>query len=189
MVTMMKSPPPEQHVGEPAWVRAIDAITRVGAIIVGIATLALLVLIALNVVLRNTISSPVPGAMSLIIYWCMPMIGIMGLGYVHLQNEQIVMTLLAENASERALKRLSVIVEIVVAALLVVLVLFTWSAAMQDFSLRLVDNTEPWLPIWPGRFVLLLGLVISLLAVLARIYRIIAGTTDLVPDEMKEALE
>lgn len=177
----------EKH--EPRWVSAIDGITRVGAAIVGLATLILLLVIVSNVVMRNALSIPLPGSLSLIAYWCMPAIGIMGLGFVHLRNEQIVMTLLAENASERVIKRLSIAVEVVIAGLLVVLIVSTWAAAMEDFTLRRVDQTERWLPIWPGRFVLFTGLVIVLLAIPARIYRILTGAVDPVPDEINEAFE
>jgi TRAP-type C4-dicarboxylate transport system permease small subunit len=174
---------------EPPWVGLIDKITRVGAVIVGLVTLMLLLTIVVDVVMRNVFAAPLPGALSTTIYWWMPIIGVFGLGYVHLRNEQIVMTLLAENASARALKPLGVSVEIVVAALIILLLVLSWESAMQHFGYQTAAPDQKWLPIWPGRFALVAGLAIVLLAVPARIYRILAGTTTLVPDEISEAVE
>lgn len=174
---------------EPRWVGVIDAITRAGAVIVGLALLILLLTTVVDVAMRNAIGTPLPGSLAMVTYWWMPTIGIIGLGYIHLRNEQIVMTLLAENASERALRRLEIVVDVLVFGLVVLLLVVSWESAMEHFGYLSADSTHKWLPIWPGRFVLVAGLVIVLLAIPARIYRILKGTINPVPDEINEATE
>lgn len=173
---------------EPRWVRAIETVTHVAAIAVGVLILTMLVLIVADVVMRNLLNQPIGGVLGVVTYLLMPSIGILGLGYVHLRNEEIVMTLIAEEAGARTRTIVGVGVEALVLGTAVYLLCLAVPTAAHHIEVGTADPIYAWIPYWPARIIVVVGLAVLVLAVPARLYRLTRGTEPAPNDVESEVL-
>jgi hypothetical protein len=78
---------------------------------------------------------------------------------------------------------LSIVSEIVVFALLAWLSYLSLGKLITSLSTGESALVVQWIPLWPGRLMLLVALMISALAALARIYKVIHSTPTAIEGE------
>ncbi|MFI5621870.1 TRAP transporter small permease subunit [Nocardioides sp. NPDC051685] len=127
--------------------------------------------IVVDAVARSVFRDPLPGTLEITQYLWMPAMISLSLGYAMYRGEHIRVDLLTSGAGTRTRR----VVEIGGAFLsLAVLVVVAWAGV--DRARASVGTFEhsagsDWVPIWPGRALVAIGLVVLVLQVLAQLMR------------------
>jgi TRAP-type mannitol/chloroaromatic compound transport system permease small subunit len=152
------------------WLKWIDRFSLLLAGLGGVATLALMINVVLDVVARF-LDRPFPGTLDLTQYTWMPSIVALGLGYALLRGEHIRVNLLTAPTGPLVQR----IIEIVgMVFTLGTVILFIWFSTEKAAEAMGFDETAvgtPWLQIWPYRWVLVVGMIGLLLQACAQLLR------------------
>lgn len=173
------------------WLKWIDRLSILLAVLGGIATVGLLVNVVLDVLGRFFFSSPISGTLDFTQFAWMPMLVSLGLGCALLRGEHIRVNLLTAPTGGRVQR----IIEVVgMVFTLGTVLLFIWfgtekAAGAMGYGEKAVGNAG--LEVWPYRWVIVVGMVGLLLQAFAQLLRAITDEefkpTD--EDEAAAALE
>lgn len=165
--------PVEQVPERLAWLRWVDRLSSVLAVVAGAATILMMLNVVADVIGRYFFRHPLPGTIDLTQSVWMPTLVSLALGYSLLRGEHICVSLLTAPTRARTQR----IVEIFAMAVsLVVVWMFIWFAVDKAQSAMELDEkaiAAPWLHTWPFRWVLVVGLIGLLLQIAATLLRAI----------------
>lgn len=155
------------------WLKWIDRLSAVMAVVGGVATVGLMVNVIIDVTGRYFFHQPLRGTLELTQYGWMPTLVSLGLGYALLRGEHIRVNLLTAPTRPRTQR----VIEISsMTFTLVTIALFAWLAAEKARSstaFRESVVSVPWLEVWPFRWILVIGLMVLLLQTFATLARAI----------------
>lgn len=183
----MASDEPVRTTQEPALLRVIDRLSSGAGVISGLALVALILNVTVDVVARTFAGRPIGLTLELTQYWWMPLV--VGLSYALAQQkgEHITVTVLLDRLPVSTRR----IVEGVFSALGTVIVLllawFAFVSAADATELGLVVNSDPPLPYWHIKIVVAVGLALFALQLAATTIRHFIGTSVLVDELATEA--
>lgn len=153
-----------------SWTRWVDRLSVGFAVVGGIATVVLMVNVVVDVVGRVVFNHPLRGTLELTQFVWMPALVSLGLGYALLAGEHIRVNLLTAPTGPGTRR----VVEIVSMAFSFVVVgLLLWFGVDKVVSSMAINEQAmglPWLPVWPSRWVVVIGLAGLLLQTLAMIW-------------------
>lgn len=154
----------------PKWYSIAETILRISAAVGGIAVILLAINIALDVILRYTMNTGIPGTIDMVSFWWVPLIAVMAWGMTTLRNEHIHVSLLVDQAGPRTQR----ILEIVTSLILVVVVLWIAFVQFEEFlhaiQLGEAAGSTRWVIVPPIRFCIVTALVLMAVALLLRSY-------------------
>lgn len=172
MTSQQPTDPRVETVGEsrePAWVSAIDKLTRVGVGIGGVVVAIIALEIVVDVISRNFFNHPIPGTLEMVALWWMPVIAYMAIGYAQFHDEQIRVTLLLEKARPSHVRILDLVQEFVSGLMVIWMIYLATIQTIRSYQIQEAGIVNAWLLYWPGRAAVALGLVITLAAIVGRI--------------------
>lgn len=179
--------PSRSETGRLGWLRVIDTISIVLAVLAALITASLMINVIADVLGRGLFNRPLPGTIDLTQYAWMPSLISLALGYALLRGEHIRVSLLTGPIGPRAQRVIEVIG---MASTLVVVTFFIWFGVEKAFdSARTSEHAvgAPWLTIWPFRVVLVVGMIGLLLQALAQLIRAVT-VHDFVPADEDETI-
>lgn len=157
-----------------SWLKWIDRLSTLMAVLGGVATVGLMINVVLDVIGRYFYNQPLPGTLDLTQFAWMPTLVSLGLAYAMLRGEHIQVSLLTAPTGPRTQRIIDIVA---MASTLTVTTMLLWFGAEKagdamGFEERAVGT--PWLEIWPFRWVIVVGLAALLLQTLASLLRVIA---------------
>lgn len=158
-------------VRDPLGIRLIDRINRILVSVAAVVTIVLMLHMVVDVAGRFLANRPLAGTLEYVTYWWMPLIVFLGLGWAQYRKEHINVTLLTETLSDRTRKIADTIADVITLIVVALLVVFSFQGAEHSFAIGEAALGTATVPIWPTRFVAVIGLVGLLLQVAATIYR------------------
>jgi TRAP-type C4-dicarboxylate transport system permease small subunit len=159
----------------PIWVRVIDVAVAVAVAVLAIMLAMMMIVLALDSLGRNVFRSPITGTTDLVSHLWMPALALLGVGYAQLRDEHIRVTIVTEKAAPAARRVLEIVVEVVGGLTALLLAILTMNVFAENLRIGKTAQTAPWLPLWPGQLLVVIGLAICALAAAARIYRLARG--------------
>jgi TRAP-type mannitol/chloroaromatic compound transport system permease small subunit len=173
------------------WLRWIDRLSILLAILGGVATLGLMTNVVIDVLGRYFFNRPLPGTLDLTQFAWMPTLVSLGLGYALLRGEHIRVNLLTAPTrprTQRIIEIVGMVFTFVTAALFIWFCVRKANEAM-DFGEKAVG--AHWLAIWPFRWVIVVGMIGLMLQAFAQMLRAItvAEFKSSDADEAAAALE
>lgn len=169
------------------WLKWIDRFSTLLAILGGVATVALMLNVVMDVIGRYFFNRPFPGTLDLTQFAWMPSLVALGLGYALLRGEHIRVNLLTAPTGPRVQRIIEVVAMVFT---LGTTVLFLWFGSEKAFEAMGFDEKAvgtPWLHIWPYRWVIVLGLVGLLLQAFAQLLRAVT-VAEFKPTDEDEAI-
>lgn len=168
-------------VNDPLPVRLVDRLNLALAALGGVAAAGLLTTILVNVVSRKFFDVPLSGTLDLSAYLWMPVLTSLAMGYALQKHEHVRVSLITENARPLTQQVVEVFSLVLTVCLIGLLAVFTFSDAMTQRGFNEHATGTPWLPVWPLRFVVAVGvagLALQSLAECVRALRpgVVAGT-------------
>lgn len=163
---------------EPLWVRVIERLSQAAAVIGAIAALLLALNVIIDVTLRYLFRMTLPGTLDLVMFWWMPISAVLPQALTELSGEHIRVSLLTERLRgihKRIIDSFGAIVALIIVGSLVY---YTAITAVNKMEVDESALGAPWIPVWPVRMFVVLGLVIFLLQICASVYRAVTGQTD-----------
>jgi TRAP-type C4-dicarboxylate transport system permease small subunit len=151
--------------------RWIDALSKAAAVIAAVIAAAMALHIVVDAISRSMFNNPLSGTLEITQYLTMPAVISLSLGYAMLRGEHIRVDLLTAGAGARTRQ----VVEVSAMFLaLVVMGLVAWAGidrANASFGLLEHSAGSDWVPIWPGRSLVAIGLVVLVLQIFAQLVR------------------
>lgn len=171
------------------WIRWIDRVSIVTAVIGGIATVGLMLHVATDVAGRALANRPLSGTLDVTQYAWMPTLIALGLGYALQRGEHIRVSLMTAPAGPRTQRW----VEVASMALtLIVAALFIWFGAenaQHSFAISESAVGASWLSIWPFRWIVVIGLIVLVLQTIATMTRVLTDPDFEIEDDVEAALQ
>lgn len=158
---------------EPKWITWIDRVTYIGVTIAGVATAIMSLQIVADIFSRTFLNQPLPGTIEMASYWWMPAIAFFAIGFAQITDRQIRVMLLIEGGKPAHIRILDMIMEIVCVAFVLIMLYLSILRVISSYETEEAGFINPWLVLWPGRLVVVIGLVITVFASVARIYRLL----------------
>ncbi|MGW8814407.1 TRAP transporter small permease subunit [Gordonia terrae] len=143
--------------------KLLQAVTNGLAAIAGAAVLLLMLNITADVALRVFTGQPLDGTNALVSTIWMPLIVFLGLGFAQARNEHIRVTLVSDRLSPALLSIASVSTLLVAMAVTAVLIYASFNEAARSFEISQTTTGILALPVWPMKFVMLVGFTVLFL--------------------------
>lgn len=182
---MMSSDPNSARHG---WLRWIDRFSAALAIIGGVAALALMINVIVDVIGRSLFNRPLPPTLELTQFAWMPILISLGLGYALQRGEHIRVTLLTSPTTPRTQRVIEIISLAFTLATVGVLTYFTVLRAERATAIGEVAVGTPWIPVWLIRWIVVVGLIGFLLQTVAELCRAWMASEFEEEDEVTVAL-
>jgi TRAP-type C4-dicarboxylate transport system permease small subunit len=164
-----------RHSGRFPLRRAIDKLAAGG---LGLASV-LIGLMGLNIVLdvvgRNVFGQPLPSTLEMVQFLWMPGLAILALGHTTLRSEEIRVTVLTDALSPAGAKVADIASAVVAGGLMGWVMVLCWERALVSFQLD-EKTAGTAFPIWPGRFLVAIGVTILLIAIVGRLSDLLRPT-------------
>jgi TRAP-type C4-dicarboxylate transport system permease small subunit len=136
--------------------RVVETFSRIGAVVGGVGIVILMLLATAGAIGRR-LGEPVPDVLEACETIMFASV-FLGMAYVALQRGHINVTMFTQRLSLRAQKTLDAGVQLLAAAVFALLTWSSWDLAWKWFLIREVRlGAFPW-PIWPFRFLFVLGI-------------------------------
>lgn len=175
-----------EHTNESVrWLRWIDRLSVLLAVVGGIATIGLMLNVVLDVFGRVLYNRPLPGTLDLTQFAWMPSAVSLGLGYALLRGEHVRVNLLTAPTGPRTQRIIEIVAMIFTIGTLALIIGFGIEKARQAMEIIERAVGTRWLEIWPFRWVLIVGLSGMLLQALASLLRAITAK-EFTPDDQDE---
>ncbi|MGX7727521.1 TRAP transporter small permease subunit [Rhodococcus sp. 5G237] len=151
----------------PVVLRLVDRIAAGGVGLAGV----LVGLMGFNIIidiLARVAGDPLPATLDMVQYLWMPGLALLALGSTELRSEQIRVTVLTDALSPVGAKVADIVGAIVVGGLMAWVTVLCWERAFAAFEIgekTAVTNV----PIWPGRFLVAIGVTLLLICAGARL--------------------
>ena len=141
------------------WLMWVDRLSVGLAIVGGVATIAMMLNVVVDVIGRSVFSRPLAGTLELTQFAWMPILVSLGLGYALLQGEHIRVNLLTAPTKSRTQR----VIEIVgMTFTLCIAALLAWYGGVKAAGAMSIGERAvgvSWLDIWPFRWVIVVGMV------------------------------
>jgi len=144
----------------------VDRLSGLSAGLAGLLTIPMMFTVFLDAVLRATLGVAPPGVIELNSFLLVTMI-YLGLAGAQRNRQNFRVTLVAERLPRWADLTLSALLQLLLTAILVALVIFTFNSLMFSLEREEVTYGIIQVPLWPSRLVLSLGFVLLLIQCLA----------------------
>ncbi|WP_443134920.1 TRAP transporter small permease subunit [Gordonia sp. KTR9] len=119
--------------------------------------------ITADVVLRVLTGQPLDGTNALVSTIWMPLIVFLGLGFAQARNEHIRVTLVSDRLSPTLLRIATASSLLVAMVATAVLIYASFNEAVRSFEIDQTTTGIVALPVWPMKFVMLLGFILLFL--------------------------
>jgi TRAP-type C4-dicarboxylate transport system permease small subunit len=153
------------------WLGWIDRINAVLAILGGVAALALMVNVVLDVLGRILFHHPIPPTLDLTQFAWMPTTIALGLGYALHRGEHIRVNLLTSPTGPRTQRVIEVVSMAFTLATVAPLAWYTATRAQASMELGEAAVGTQWMLLWPFRWIVVIGLLGLFLQTLAQLVR------------------
>lgn len=131
---------------------------------IGAAALAALCLVVvINVVLRATVNGAFPAALDLVSYWWMPLVAILPLALTGIQGRHLSAGIILDALEGWPARIVGIAVTALAAVVLAALTWYGFQSAVEKALINEHGLVARWLPIWPIRFLVALGLLVATL--------------------------
>lgn len=175
------------HASQPAsfWRLAKVAFVGLG----NLTLVGLILLIFVDVVMRNTVNMPIPAVMEVTQHWMMVPMVFIGIWWAGLSNEHVRVTIMTEKLGPKAQLAAEVIGGVMSVLLLLVMSWYAFGVAYDSFeSGEYAGAYEIY--IWPVRFVTGLGFASLAILIAQRLYTLVrqGGPAAETPADISEAL-
>jgi TRAP-type transport system small permease protein len=162
-----------QRKHEPAWLKWVDRLSLALATVSGLVCLFMAILVALDVAGRTVLNLPITGTLEYVTYWLMPLMTFLALGAAQLRGEHLRVTLNTDNLATGA-RRITDGASFGFCAVVAgVLIYYAGLGAMESTQINQAALGLAVVPIWPAKWVMVLGLAVLLVQTVATVYRII----------------
>lgn len=157
------------------WLKWIDRLSLLLAVLGGIATVGLMVNVVVDVIGRFFFNRPFPGTLDLTQFAWMPILVSLGLGYALLRGEHIRVNLLTAPTRSRTQRIIEVVGMLFTLGTTAMFILYGAEKAEEAMSFGEKAVGTPWLQIWPYRWVIVVGMAGLFLQALAQMLRAITA--------------
>lgn len=135
------------------------------------------VLTIADVAMRTLFNAPIRAAYDINVYWFMVGVAALGLWYAEVKREHITVTLISERATGRASLVLDILISLTSIALAVLIAWFGWQQAVFMLQQQEYVGVER-VPVWPVRFIVVIGAVAYAIALALRLWRRLTGREE-----------
>ncbi|MCR2764353.1 TRAP transporter small permease [Microbacterium sp. zg.B48] len=161
--------------GAPGWVRAVDALTRGAAGVAAVATVLMGLHIVADVIGRAVFNHPLPATLEIVSFMWMPTIVYLAVAYAQLKNEHLRVTLSVERLHGRS-RRIADVVGFGIGGLVIgMMTAYAWMSAARSVAILEMRPAVIYVPLWPFRVVVVIGLLLLLGQTAATIQRVLRG--------------
>lgn len=160
---------------DPLVLRIIDRFSSIAAVGAGIAMVALLVNVAVDVLARTIGGRPLGLTLELTTYWWMPVLVTLAYALTEQGREHITVTVLLDRLSNRMRRIIEGGFSGLSTAIVSVLAWFTIVDAAGATEIRQAANSVPPLEYWPIKILAAAGLTLLALQMAATTFRILSG--------------
>lgn len=167
------------------WLKWIDRLSVLLAIVGGIAITGLMVNVVLDVLGRVLYNRPFPDTLDLTQFAWMPSAVSLGLGYALLRAEHVRVNLLTAPTGPRTQRIIEIVAMVFTIGTLALMIGFGIEKAQAAMEVKERAVGARWLEIWPFRWVLIVGLSAMLLQAIASLLRAITAK-EFRPDDQYE---
>lgn len=163
---------------DPAWMRGVQWLVRLGGIGSAILVLVMTVNVVADFTGRTFFNRPVTGTLELVQLIWMPGAAMLVLGYAQLRNEQIRVELVADEGKPAVRRVLALVSEVIAFVILVGLTLLMIERLQSALEIGASAMTERWIPVWPGVAMLVASFAIAALAAVVRFVKLITSAPE-----------
>lgn len=156
---------------EPLVLRAIDRLSALAAIGAGLALVALILNVAVDVLVRAAGGRPIGQTLALTTYWWMPLLVTLSYAITEREREHITVTMLLDRLSRKTRRYVEGAFSAVGAALVLALAWYTSADAVDAAQIRLAANSVPPLEYWQTKILAAIGLSLLALQLIATTVR------------------
>lgn len=153
------------------WLQWIDRFNLALAVLGGLATVALMINVVIDVAGRYFFNRPFEGTLDLTQFVWMPSLVALGLGYALLRGEHIRVNLLTAPTGSRVQRIIEVVGMVFTIGTMVLFVWFGIEKAEEAMAFDEKAVGTQWLEIWPFRWVIVVGMSGLLLQACAQLLR------------------
>lgn len=172
---------------EPRFLRIIDRLSTIAGVIAGIAVMALLINVTIDVLARTFLGRPLGLTLELTTYWWMPVLVALGYALAEKQGEHITVTMLLDRLPETTKRYIHGAFGVIGALLVLLLAWFATVSAIEATEIRLMANSLPPLEYWPSKIIAALGLYLLAIQMTATTIRHFLGLTTFDDNLLTEA--
>ncbi len=166
----------------PAAIRIIDRMSSLASFGAAAALVCLILNVCVDVVGRTFFHAPFPGTLEYTAYWWMPALTLLAFAITEKGQEHIKVTILLDALPLRMRQLVEGSFGIVAVLLAAALTYYTLVDALQSARLGQTTPSAPPVPIWPFKFVAVVGLALLTLQAVATTYRYFARQLPLERD-------
>lgn len=162
--------------------RAIDRVSGALAVLGSVAAGGIAIAIAIDVVTRGVAGGSIPGLVEFIESLLVATV-FLGMADAERTSTHVRVTLVTERIRSQGTRRL--VRAAGMTAGLVMAVLFAWYTGVRAYNSTLSLETRFGLlefPLWPARIIIAVGFVALAVAMVARIFDVLAGREDITPE-------
>lgn len=156
--------------GLTAGVSAVAGFLSVGSALV-IALIS--VIVTYNVVQRFTFGFSIPGIIDLSAL-VLVIIAFGGAAQGELDETHVRVSLVADRVGPKVRKVILLVSQFFISALAVVMLQATYERAVASYLVNEVQNAQKYLPVWPVRFFIVIGLLVLLAVCIVKIVQVLA---------------
>ncbi|MEZ5534825.1 MAG: TRAP transporter small permease [Thiolinea sp.] len=148
----------------------MDRATVFLALLGTLGIVAMMLHICADVILRSLFDFSIPATLELVTRYYMIMLALLPLGWVEWRREMIAVEAFSGIYGPHGIRWLDVLVSLLSALIYILLMLATWSKAMEQYEIgAYVMSLNFKMPVWPTYFVLPLAFSLASLVTLVRI--------------------
>lgn len=172
---------------DPLVLRAVDRISSVAAIGAGIALVALLVNVAIDVAARTIGGRPLGLTLELTTFWWMPVLVTLSYAMTEREREHITVTMLLDRLPQRMRRYVEGAFSAIGAVLVIILTWYTAADAIAAAEVRLSANSDPPLEYWPAKILAAAGLALLAVQMATTTFRHFSGRSTFTDELATEA--
>lgn len=162
--------------------RASDQVIRVLALVAAVGLVVMMLHICIDVVLRATLSRPIPATVEIVSRYYMIAITFLPLAWVERRNGMVSVEIVDAFLPKPVIRFSDVLVALLAAAIYALLAYTSWQLAMRNYtSGTYVMAMRVPVVVWPTYFILPLGFALASIVTLMRAIRLAAS-----PDPLPE---
>lgn len=156
---------------DPLLLRVVDKLSSGAAVFAGLALVALLANVAIDVMARTFLGRPVGQTLELTMFWWMPVMITLSYAVTEREREHITVTLLLDRLNRRSRRYVEGSFTAIGAVLVTALAWYASMDALAATEVRMAANSTPPLQYWPAMILAAAGLSLFAVQLAASTFR------------------
>lgn len=154
-----------------SFARIASMLSVAAALFAGIALVAMLILVLLDVAGRTLFLSPVRGTLEIVSYILLPLVVFGGYAIAHQRDQHMRMTLVYGSLKGRANIWNRIVVELITLTGIALMIYYAWARMQRSVTIKEAEVGLITIPVWPTTIFMIVGTCIFLLQSLAVLTR------------------